>query len=145
MPLSRAHNLRRERCGVGTDVGRKTGELVETVQIGFGAGFDDIGGGAAPSHRPVALLQLPSHLTHSFGAAGHRPNLVTGQPGRGPGYLGDGLADRVHGTIANGGAFAQLAVDAEPYGCRWDCRSAAINVQILELIDFRQRVDLVVE
>ena len=56
-------------------------QLVESIDVGLGAGFDNVGGGSAANHGPVGFGELHHRFSHGFRSAGYRANLVAAQPG----------------------------------------------------------------
>src|ERR1019366_8858789 len=95
--------------------GVKVRELVQTVDIGLGAGFDDIGGSATPHDLAASFFELHGDLSQGFGAAGYPMNLIPLELGGGVRDLRNGPATRVHGTVSNGGAFLRGALHAHSH------------------------------
>ena len=109
-------------------------QLIQTVDISLGAGFDDIGGSAAPHYFAASVLQLHGDLAHGFGAAGDRANLVALELGGGLRDLRDRPANRVHRPVADGRAFPHVALHhaagqspSESPKCRCRCAGTAVQ------------------
>src|SRR5689334_20755676 len=123
----------------------QTGQLVQPVDISACASLDDVGGSAPADDLAAVFLHLHGDLAHGFGAARNRANLIALELGRGFGYFRDGLAGGVHRTVANSGALARSILDADPHRGGGNGRSAAIDLQVFELVNLRQGMDLVME
>ncbi len=110
-------------------------ELVQAVDVRLGAGFDHVGGCAAarsPCGRPASSCTVTSPIASR--AAGHRADLVAVEHGADSGDRGDGPAHRVHGPVADGRPFFQLALTRSLHRGGRDGGRAAVDVQVLELV-----------
>src|ERR1035437_6331324 len=134
------------RCGGRVPCGGvKVRELVQTIDIGLGAGFDDIGGSATPHDLAASFFELHGDLSQGFGAAGYTMNLIPLELGGGVGDLRNGPANRVHGTVSDGGAFLRGALHAHSHRRGGNGRRAAVDMQVQEFKGGRQGVDLVMQ
>jgi hypothetical protein len=119
--------------------------FIQPIHIGFGAGFDHVGGSAASHHALAALLQPHGNFADGLGAAGHRANIVARQRGGALRDGGNGLVDRVHGPIADRRAFPGFAFDADADRSCGNGGCAAIDVHVLEMIGVGNRMNFIVE
>src|ERR1019366_2142558 len=127
------------------DAGAQAREPVQTVDIGLGAGFDDIGGSAASNHFAAGIFQLNGDLSHGFGAAGHSANLIALELGGGAGHLRNCPAKGVYRTVSDGRAFFGAVLESHPYGRPRNRRRATVDMQVLQFKGGRHGVDLVMQ